>query len=168
MTKFLNFLYKTPLKLIRPGCYIASIDLKDAYYSVPVADEDRKFLKFQWGDRHFQFTCLPNGLACARRLLTKLLKPVYTHIRSISHTCMGHIDDSLLVGYEFTACKKNVFDTVGIFCSLGFIIHPYKSIFEPTQEIEFLGFLLNSVSMTIRLPTAKASHVKKACVDLQK
>ena len=91
---------------------MASIDLKDAYYSVPVADEDRKLLKFQWEDRYFQFTCLPNGLACAPRLFTKLLKPVYAHVRSIGHTCMGHIDDSLLVGYEFTACKKNVFDTV--------------------------------------------------------
>ena len=98
---------QTALKLIRLGCYMASIDLKDAYYSVPVADEDRKLLKFQWGDRYFHFTCLPNGLACAPRLLTKLLKPVYTHIRSMGHTCMGHIDDSLLVGYEFTVCKKN-------------------------------------------------------------
>ena len=86
----------------------------------------------------------------------------------MGHTCMGHIDDSLLVGYEFTACKKHVFDTVDSFCSLGFIVHPDKSIFEPTQEIEFLGFLLNSVSMTIRLPTGKASYVKKARVDLQK
>ena len=81
---------------------------------------------------------------------------------------MGHIDDSLLVGYEFTACKKNVFDTVDTFCSLGFIVHPDKSFFEPTQEIEFLGFLLNNVSMAIRLPTAKTSYVKKACIDLQK
>ena len=93
---------QTALKLIRPGCYMASIDLKDAYYSVPVADEDRKLLKFQWGDRYFQFTCLPTGLACAPRLFTKLLKPVYTHIRSMGHTCMSHIDDSLFVGYEFT------------------------------------------------------------------
>ena len=145
---------------------MVSIDLKDAYYSVPVADEDRKLLKFQWGDRYFQFTCLLNGLACAPRLFTKLLKPVYTHIRYMGHTCIGHIDDSLLVGYEFTACKKNVFDTVDTFCSLGFIVHPDKSIFEPTQEIEFLGFLLNSVSIAIRLPTAKANYVKKACVDL--
>jgi hypothetical protein len=55
---------------------------------------------------------------------------------------------------------------VGIFCNLGFIIHPEKSIFEPKQEIEFLGFLLNSISMTIRLPTAKAGYVKTACLHL--
>ena len=158
---------QTALKLLRPGCFMASVDLK-AYYSVPVAEQDRKYLKFQWEDTYFQFTCLPNGLACAPRLFTKLLKPVYTHIRSLGHTCMGHIDDSLLVGYDYSACQNNIVDTVDIFCSLGFIIHPEKSILEPTQEIEFLGFLLNSVSMTIRLPPAKASYVKKSCVDLQR
>ena len=95
---------QTALKLLHPGCFMASVDLKDAYYSVPVAEEDRKYLKFQWEDTYFQFTCLPNGLACAPRLFTKLLKPVYTHIRSLGHTCMGHIDDSLLVGYDYSAC----------------------------------------------------------------
>ena len=34
----------TALKLIRPGCFMASVDLKDAYYSIPIAEEDRKFL----------------------------------------------------------------------------------------------------------------------------
>ena len=84
----------------------------------------------------------------------------------MGHTCMGHIDDSLLVGYHYTACHRNIIDTVGIFVNLGFIIHPEKSIFEPKQEIEFLGFLLNSISMTIRLPTAKAGYVKTACLHL--
>ena len=36
----------TAHKLMRPKCFMASVDLKDAYYSVPIALEDRKFLKF--------------------------------------------------------------------------------------------------------------------------
>ena len=30
--------------LIRPGCYMASIDWKDAYYSVKIQEKDRKYL----------------------------------------------------------------------------------------------------------------------------
>ena len=41
-----------------------------------------------------------------------------------------------------------------------------KSVFIPTQEIEFLGFLLNSVLMTIRLPPTKAAHVHRTCQNL--
>ena len=32
------------LKLVTPGCYMATIDLKDAYYLVPVAQEHRNVL----------------------------------------------------------------------------------------------------------------------------
>ena len=84
--------FRIALKLIRPGCFMASVDLKDAYYSTPIEEEDRKLLIFQWKRKYYQFTCLPNGLSSAPR------KPVYALLRSIGHTCMGHIDDSLLVG----------------------------------------------------------------------
>ena len=79
---------------------------------------------------------------------------------------MGHIDDSFLVGYTRSACKLNIQHTVECFDSLGFVIHPEKSMLIPTQELEFLGFLLNSISMTIRLPPSKAVHVKSACENL--
>ena len=140
---------KTALKLMRPGCFMASVDLKDAYYSVPIATEDRRYLKFEWQGSYFQYTCLPNGLACAPRLFTKILKPVCSHIRSLGHICMGHIDDSLLLGYNYSACTKNIQDTVDTFVKLGFVIHPEKSVLVPSQEMEFLGFLLKSVNMTI-------------------
>ena len=29
--------FRTALKLIRPGCFMASVDLKNAYYSIPIA-----------------------------------------------------------------------------------------------------------------------------------
>ena len=57
--------FRTALKLIRPGSFMASVDLKDAYYSIPIAEEDRKLLMFQWKGKYYQFTCLPNGLSSA-------------------------------------------------------------------------------------------------------
>ena len=81
--------FRTALKLIRPGCFMASVDLKDAYYATPIAEEDRKLrLMLQWKGKYYQFTCLPNGLPSAPRIFTKILKAVYTRLRSIGHTCM--------------------------------------------------------------------------------
>ena len=34
---------ETGIRLMRPGCYMNSIDLKDAYYSIPIASEHQKF-----------------------------------------------------------------------------------------------------------------------------
>ena len=155
--------FRTALKLIRPGCFMASVDLKDAYYSIPIAEEERKLLMFQWKGKYYQFTCLPNGLSSAPRIFTKILKPVYARLRSIGHTCMGHIDDSLLVGQSFDSCHRNIADTVCLFTNLGFTIHPVKSVLQPQQKIDFLGFVLDSSTMTVTLTGAKAMKVRSAC-----
>ena len=99
--------FQTAVKLIRPGCFMASVHLTDAYYSIPIAIEDRKYLMFEWQSSYYQFACLPNGLACAPRMFTKILKPVYTHLRMLGNTCMGHIDDSLLVAQHYKDCEAN-------------------------------------------------------------
>ena len=160
--------FQTAVKFIRPGCFMASVDLRDAYYSIPIASEDRKFLMFEWQGSYFQFTCLPNGLSCAPRNFVKILKPVYAHLRVLGHTCMGHMDDSLLIAQNPNDCVNNIHDTVHLFSKLGFIVHPEKSILKPTQEIEFLGFIINSLTMTVRLSASKSTKVQKACQDLLK
>lgn len=58
---------------------MASIDLKYAYYTVLISKDDHKYLKFKFNGRLYQYTCLPNGLSCAPRVFTKLLKPVMPH-----------------------------------------------------------------------------------------
>ena len=68
---------ESAIRMMKPGCYMASINLKDAYYSVPVATEHQKYLKFLFNGTLYQYTCLPNGLSSAPRIFTKLLKPVY-------------------------------------------------------------------------------------------
>ena len=64
---------KSAITLMSPNCYMASIDLKDAYYSVSIDTNHRKYLHFKWKNQLFQFTCLPNGLSSAPRIFTKLM-----------------------------------------------------------------------------------------------
>ena len=86
----------TAISMMKPGCYMASIDIKDAYYCVPVAKDHQKYLKFMWKGTLYQFTCYPNGLACCPRKFTKLMKPVYCTLRQAGHLSVGYIDDSYL------------------------------------------------------------------------
>jgi hypothetical protein len=61
----------TAIHLMKQGCFMASIDLQDAYYTVPVCPNHRKYLKFSWRGQLYQYTCLPNGLASAPHILQK-------------------------------------------------------------------------------------------------
>ena len=72
---------------------------------------------------------------------------------------MGHIDDSLLVGQSYNSCHRNIADTVSLFTNLGFITHPVKYVLQPQQKIDFLGFVLDSITMTVTLTAAKAMKV---------
>ena len=73
------------LSLITPGCYLASLNLKDAYYYVPIHPKYTKFLKFIWKNQLYTFLVLPNGVCCGPRKLTKLMKPPIATFRWSYH-----------------------------------------------------------------------------------
>ncbi len=154
------------LTLIRPKCFLASMDLKDAYFTIPMAHEHQKFLRFQWQNKLWQFTCLCFGLASAPRIFTKLLKPVTATLRNMGHISANYLDDSLLIGDTVDECTCNVQDRCSLVRELGFVINEAKSHFTPTQVLDFLGFTINTIEMTVRLPPQKVSSVVNLCRNL--
>ena len=118
----------TAMHLISKNCNFASVDLSDAYYSVSIASEHKKYLRFTWNQQTYEFTCLPNGLACAPRLFTKLMKPVYATLRSAGFISVAYINDSLLISDTAEHCSKNVNETINLLSELGFTINYEKSI----------------------------------------
>ena len=69
------------VNMLKPGDYKARLDLKDAYFSVPMRDREKKFMRFSWKDKIYQFLVMAFGLAPAPRVFTKLLKPVKALLR---------------------------------------------------------------------------------------
>ena len=139
------------INLMSQGCYMASLDLTDAYYSVHVAQCCQKYLKFRFGNKLYKYTCLPNGLSSGPGIFTKLMKPVFSKLRQSGHILSGYLDDSYLQGASVDECTDNVTDTKQLLCELGFGINEEKSVCVPTQQLNHLCFLLNSVDMTVAL-----------------
>ena len=156
---------KQIVAMVQPGCWMASIDLKDAYYSVPIHPDSRRFLKFVW-DEEYEYPCLPNGYKDAPRIFTKILKPVYGTLREKGHQSVVYLDDTYLQGLTYSRCKVNVLLTIRVLQALGFTIHPSKSVVDPVQEITTLGFVINSLRMTISLTREKRTKIKRLCGDL--
>ena len=48
------------LSITRPNVYMAPIEIKDAFFSVPIHSTHQKYLKFTFDDL-LQCTCMPNG-----------------------------------------------------------------------------------------------------------
>ena len=154
------------LKLISKGCFMASIDLKDAYYGIPIHEDYRKYLRFIWRDTLLQFTCLPNGLSCGPRKYTKIMKPVYSLIREAGHKVTGFLDDMLIVADTKTELENSVRFILNTLTELGFVINWEKSVLSPRKRISHLGFIIDSDSMTVTLPEDKMLNVISLCTEL--
>jgi hypothetical protein len=71
------------IDLFRPNDFIATIYLKDAYFTVPIHADHSKFLRFRWNGLLYEFIVLPFGLASAPRVFTKLMNLLF--YRLVSH-----------------------------------------------------------------------------------
>ena len=147
--------------MVRRGAYLASIDIKDAFYSVPIHIEHKKYLKFMWDGKIYQFSAMPNGYCDAMRVFTKLLKPIFSTMREEGFESVIYVDDSFLQGDDFQECLDNILRTLEGLRNLGFVIHPEKSVLYPTQKLTFLGFVVDTVSMTVTLTGEKKNKVYK-------
>ena len=95
---------KDAISQMKPNCFMASVDLKDTYYSVPIAQAHLKYLKFQWENKLYAFTCFPSGLAFCPRKFTKLLEQVYSVSSQLGHASSPYVDDSYLQGDDYYSC----------------------------------------------------------------
>ena len=101
-------------------------------------------------------------------LFTKVLKPVFATLRKMGHLNVAYIDDSLLQSDTYEHCKQNIKDTMNLVDSVGLTTHPEKSVIIPTQCIEFVGFLLNSKEMTVKLAHRKVQNLIELAKDILK
>ena len=153
----------TIFSLVGKGCFMACIDLKQAYFSVNLDPSSRKFLRFQWNGKLFEFNCLPNGFSAAPRMFTKIMKPIFASLRNQGFLSVYYIDDIWLMGETYEACKQNVNVTLETLSKAGFIINSKKSILAPVQNIQVLGMIIDSVEMSVSLPQSKTQKILTLC-----
>ena len=134
---------------------MASVDLKDAFFTVPIHESHQKLIKFKWIGKVYKFLGMPNGCSDAMRIFTKNLKPVYANLRQKGHLSVVFVDDSYFQGNTETDCLENVEAAIALLEYLGFTIHEAKSILKPTQRIEFLGFIIDSTKITVTISKEK-------------
>ena len=111
------------LELIRPGVYMASIDLKDVFYSVPSPKNHQAYLTFIV-EEYLKFACMANGYEPAMRIFTKISKVPFSILREKGFPSVVYVDDSYLQGDDYEDCFSKVLKIIEILRSLGFTIHP--------------------------------------------
>ena len=153
------------VSMVGRNVWMASVDLKDAFFTIPICENDIKYLKFLCDGQTLAFLAIPNGYSDAMRTFTKILKPPFKVLREEGDLSVVYVDDVYLQGDTHGECCKNILATLNLLLSLGFTIKCSKSIFEPTQKITSLGFVIDSKNMTITVTSDRKRKIKDLCIE---
>ncbi|XP_066439008.1 uncharacterized protein [Eleutherodactylus coqui] len=153
------------IKLITKGAYMASIDLKDAYFHVPIHEGSQRYLRLAVdmgkGIEHHQFRCLPFGISSAPRIFTKIMAEVAAYLRKKSILIIPYLDDILIIAESRKLLTKHLEIVLELLQSLGWIINWEKSSLNPDRKKMFLGITLNSELQCSCLPEEKIQKIQR-------
>ena len=113
----------TVLRLVSKICWMVTIDLQDAYFTIKIDKKYKKFLRFKFEDTLYEFNCLPFGLCTAPFIFTKIMRPVVHCLRSQGYQSVTYLDDFLLLAYSFDELQDNLISIINLMESLGFQIN---------------------------------------------
>ena len=85
-------------KIMKPNVWIASIDLKDRLFTVPIHESHQKCFKFEWTDKVYKPVEMSNGYSDAIQIFTKIYKSVYANLGQKGRLIVVFVDDSICKG----------------------------------------------------------------------
>lgn len=167
-TTYKEFCYSTVdnvIELIRPGCYMASVDIQAAYRSILVHPTQWTYQGISWTlngkptflcDTHVCF-----GLKCAPYLFTQVTNFVLRCLKRRGFDrCLVYLDDYLVLGDTRQQCEDAQLTLISILRSLGFYVS-WKKCAAATQIITYLGVVFNSRDMSVSLTSEKMSRLQQ-------
>ena len=150
---------KSIMALIDKEVFMVSIDLKDAFFSVPLHKDSQMLTCFIVNNVTYHYNVLPFGLSSSPRIFTKLMNEVILYLRSKGVTISAYLDDIFLSSPSKETLIEHTELTIDTLQSLGFTINQSKSSLTPSKNLTHLGFVWNSSSMDISLPLDKVRKI---------
>jgi len=125
----------------------------------------QKYLGFAWRvdaiEKYFVFTVLPFGLSSVPYLFMKLMRKIVRYWRSLAYPIINYLDDGWCC-LDFENCKKVSDSIKKDLKSAGLIVNNEKSVWEPRQKLEWLGFLWDLETGSIQIPVRKITQFKES------
>jgi hypothetical protein len=99
----------------------------DAYFHCPISVAFRKYLRFVWDKKVFQFRALSLGLAIAPLVFTNIFQVVSAHLHTLSIQIHSYLDDSLVKELNPDILWSHTQTVIDLLLELGFLISWKKS-----------------------------------------
>ena len=147
------------------GALLAKIDVKHAYRNIPVHPEDRHLLGMKFEGKVYLDTTLPFGLRSAPKIFTAVADALEFVIRNHGVArIMHYLDDYLTLGPPgLEDCSQNLATITNCCHQLGVPLKQEK-VEGPTTCLEFLGIILDTAKMELRLSDERIHNLEALLV----
>jgi hypothetical protein len=153
-------------KLAKPGYYLAKIDLKSAYRSVPIHHSDHCLTGLKWQFKNdpkvtYMYDArLPFGARNGCGIFHRLTQSVRRMMeRRGFPDVVVYLDDFLIVSDSYKACVEAQHTLLSLLVRLGFLIS-WKKVMGPMRRLPFLGVMIDTTSCTLSLDEDKVEALK--------
>ena len=151
--------------LLVGGEWMCKFDLAAGYHHIPLQSAQRTYFGFEFEGKVYTWKQLFFGLSPAPYIFTMILRNVAARWRFDGINLVHFLDDFCIFARSKALCFQQMQRIRRDLEALGFVINLDKSVLEPTQELEFLGYEVNTVDVpTFTVPPAR---IAKLLVDLQ-
>ena len=151
---------------VRRGMWACKVDLKHAYFHLPLAKNLQEYLVLQVKDRFFQFQAAPFGLSHLPFLWTQVMKSLVKAWRQKGINSFVYLDDVLVLAKSPNKLAKDMVYVLDTLAQSGLQINYKKSVLQPTQKVQHLGFLLDLEKGLLQVPVEKLSFMRKELKQL--
>ena len=157
--------HKGLCRSIRPGDWFVTIDLSDAYFHIAIYPAHRKFLRFAYQGKAYEYQAIPFGLSLAPRVFSKCVEAALSPLRNSGIRIFSYIDDYLICSHSREQAVRDSATVINHLTDLGFNINWTKSRVEPAQCTDYLGLNINSLSYRVTLSEARVASLTQ-CLSL--
>ena len=150
--------------MVSRDMFCSSCDDKSGYDHVKVTEPSRTYLGVQWGGYYFAYCVIPFGFKASAFIYQTIGMAATSYLRTLSVQVLQYIDDRFieenrsdrLVGYQ-SICKAKcaLYQVCQVLIRLGYYLSLKKSVFTPSQNMIYLGLIVNSGERSFQLPADK-------------
>ena len=144
LTSFKMETVASVLLSVREGDFLASLDLKDAYFQIPIHGSSRKLLRFMSEGTVYQFKALCFGLSTAPQVFTRVFAAVSAWAHSRGIRLLRYLDDWLVLSSSEKKAKQSIRELLSLYHTLGIVINEKKSDLVPSQPAKYLGMTIDT------------------------
>ena len=150
---------------VRRGDWFTTVDLRDAYFHIPIHREHRKYLRFHFQGKAYEHKVLPFGLSLAPRTFTKCMDAALAPLRRQGVRIASYLDDWPICAPSERQARSDTEVVLAHLRRLGLASNKKKkkSCLIPSRTVTYLGLVLDSNVMRASWTPKRLSVLREHC-----